>query len=540
MAYKALYRTWRPQKFSEVIGQEHIVQTLRNAVARNKIAHAYLFAGPRGTGKTSMAKIVAKAVNCENPVAGEPCNQCATCRSIQDGTIVDILEIDAASNRGVDEIRELRDKVKYVSSRVKYKVYIIDEVHMLTTEAFNALLKTLEEPPSHVIFILATTEMQKLPLTIISRCQRFNFHSISVESIVDRLQHIADEEKLIVERNALYMIAKYANGGMRDALSVLDQLSMYQQKITTETVFETLGLISFQFLSEIVMAIKEEDGAKILQLLMTTKKSGKNNESILAELINYLRNMLYYKLNQKTEETELIISSDPLFVGLSEAFTEQQLIVILETLNQGNINLKKSEFSEAILEVTILKVLYLEKGSNVKITTNDLREINELKERVKSLEKKIKEVKRNVDLKTVNKEVNQSLNLLEQLYNMREDLLFTKLKDTWLTITQDIKKKKITLHAWLMNGEPVFTTKNEVIIAFRNTMHKETIEREENKKIIEDVIFERLGEKMHLVAVMKNDWDNFINETDNVENNEEDYLVSKAYEIFGDLVEIKD
>ena len=219
MAYQALYRVWRSQTFDDVIGQQHITKTLQNAVAQNKISHAYLFSGPRGTGKTSCARIFAKAINCEQGTTGEPCNQCQTCLNIMEGSAADVLEIDAASNNGVEEIRDLRDKVKYVPTSMRYKVYIIDEVHMLSTGAFNALLKTLEEPPAHVIFILATTEPHKIPLTIHSRCQRYDFKQITIEDIVGRLETVLNGSNIDYENSALPIIARAANGGMRDALS---------------------------------------------------------------------------------------------------------------------------------------------------------------------------------------------------------------------------------------------------------------------------------------------------------------------------------
>src|SRR5690554_264178 len=249
MSYQALYRVWRPSQLADVVGQEHITKTLKNALLQQKLSHAYLFTGPRGTGKTSAAKIISKAINCEKAPVDEPCNECVACKGIQDGTIVDVMEIDAASNNGVDEIRDIRDKVKFAPSAVRYKVYIIDEVHMLSTGAFNALLKTLEEPPSHVIFILATTEPHKIPLTIISRCQRFDFKRISAEAMIERMQYIVEQENMAITKEALEAIALAAEGGMRDALSILDQVISYSEgEADIDDVLAVTGGVSQEML----------------------------------------------------------------------------------------------------------------------------------------------------------------------------------------------------------------------------------------------------------------------------------------------------
>ncbi len=275
--YQASYRLFRPQQFMDVVGQEHITKTLQNALLQQKVSHAYLFSGPRGTGKTTAAKIFAKAINCENGPALEPCNHCSNCTSITSGQSPDVLEIDAASNNGVDEIREIRDKVKFTPSHAKYKVYIIDEVHMLSTGAFNALLKTLEEPPSHAIFILATTEPHKIPLTIISRCQRFDYKRIQQTDIVYRLQQVVDAEQIKIDKESLFAIARAADGGMRDALSLLDQVvSFSHEDISIDDVLTVTGAVSERTLTTLVDSLCQQKTTEVLQSFHELMNAGKD------------------------------------------------------------------------------------------------------------------------------------------------------------------------------------------------------------------------------------------------------------------------
>lgn len=307
MAYQALYRKWRPRTFDSVIGQEAITDTLKNAIKRGKVSHAFLFAGPRGTGKTSCAKIFAKALNCTNLQDGEPCNECANCLAADQGSMPDIMEIDAASNNGVDEIREIRDKVKYAPTEGKYKVYIIDEVHMLSMGAFNALLKTLEEPPEHVVFILATTELQKVPATIISRTQRYNFKRISKADLEKRMKYILDQENIKYEDKALAVIAQVADGGMRDALSILDQLLSYEKEsVNYDDALQITGFADRENIEKILLALLNQDAGQALALTQNELDQGASSKNILDELIDLAtKSLMIIKTGEDKQETFL-------------------------------------------------------------------------------------------------------------------------------------------------------------------------------------------------------------------------------------------
>ena len=305
MSYTALYRKFRPGCFQDVKGQDHIVTTLKNQLKADRIGHAYLFCGTRGTGKTSIAKLFAKAVNCENPIDGSPCNECVTCKAIQAGTSMNVIEIDAASNNGVDNIREIRDEVAYSPTEGKYKVYIIDEVHMLSIGAFNALLKTLEEPPSYVIFILATTESHKIPVTILSRCQRYDFRRISVETLADRLRELAEIEQIDVEDRALTYIAKVADGGMRDALSLLDQCIAFYlgEKLTYDNVLDILGAVDTEVFAEFLDKIADKQITDLMSMIEKLVMQGRELTQFVTDFTWYLRNLMLIQASPDVEDS---------------------------------------------------------------------------------------------------------------------------------------------------------------------------------------------------------------------------------------------
>jgi len=357
MAAQALYRQWRPQTYDEISAQEHVTRTLRNALREGRIAHAYLFAGPRGTGKTSMARILAKAVNCLSQEDDRPCNRCAICRAINEGRLLDLIEIDAASNRGIDEVRDLREKIGFVPSEARYKVYILDEAHMLTEPAFNALLKTLEEPPSHVIFVLVTTEAHKIPLTIRSRCQRFDFRRIPKAEIVARLERIVGEEGLAAEPAALDEIARSATGSLRDAISLLDQLRSYgQEKITLAQVQIVQGSLGSQAVQALVGHLASRDVPAGLAAINRLLAQGVEIRQLLSEVLDYLRQLLLIKVG--AGGVSLDLPSEMLAAMTLQAadFTREELLRAVRSFNQAALELKGGTPSQLPLELTFIEV----------------------------------------------------------------------------------------------------------------------------------------------------------------------------------------
>ena len=359
MSYQALYRKFRPQEFEDVKGQEHIVTTLKNQIKADRIGHAYLFCGTRGTGKTTVAKIFAKAVNCEHPVDGSPCGECPSCRAITEGSSMNVIEIDAASNNGVDNIRQIREEVTYRPTEGRYKVYIIDEVHMLSAGAFNALLKTLEEPPSYVIFILATTEAHKIPITILSRCQRYDFHRISIDTIESRLSDLMEQEQVEVEERAIRYVAKAGDGSMRDALSLLDQCIAFHlgEKLTYENVLEVLGAVDTEVFSRLLRRILDEDVTGAIRILGELIDEGRELSQLVNDFTWYMRNLLLLQSSDDMEEV-LDISKDNL-----EALKEEAALVKPETLiryirvfSELSSQVKFASQKRIMVEIAIIKL----------------------------------------------------------------------------------------------------------------------------------------------------------------------------------------
>lgn len=357
MSYQALYRVWRPQRFSDVVGQGLVVTTLKNAIITNQISHAYLFAGPRGTGKTSAAKIFAKAINCHHQTDGEPCNECPTCQAITAGQLGDVIEIDAASNNGVEEIRDIRDKAKYAPTQADYKVYIIDEVHMLSTGAFNALLKTLEEPPANVIFILATTEPHKIPLTILSRVQRFDFHRISAQDAFERMKFILDQKDLAYDEQALWVIANAAEGGMRDALSILDQaLSFSDNQLALKDALLVTGSVTKQLLKQYFLQVAQGDSAQALATMTEVLGQGKDGQRFIEDLISFIRDILLYQESPDllTLAATGLAAAD--FEELSQAAAAPVLYTMIDTLNEIQEEMRFTTHPDVYLEVLTVRL----------------------------------------------------------------------------------------------------------------------------------------------------------------------------------------
>ena len=439
--YQALYRKYRPKNFNEMIGQDIIVKTLKNAIEKNKISHAYLFTGPRGTGKTSAAKIFAKSVNCTQIVDGMPCEKCECCQQFNNQQNIDIIEIDAASNNGVDEIRELKNKVNLVPSINKYKVYIIDEVHMLSTSAFNALLKTLEEPPSHVIFILATTDPHKVLPTILSRCQRFDFKKVSENKIFERLKYIAEQEKITINDLALKEISRLANGGLRDALSIMDQVVAYSsENITEQDVHEVNGTITQQDLKKIIEYITNNNLLEIFSLVDDYDNSGKNFFKLTEELILFYKNILLAKkVPEYLSDKEKNIYSD--FIDL---YDDTKIIEILNELNITLNNIKNNSNSRLIFELSIIKILNLNnKIIDNNIINHNINNIDEIKINSKD--------ENNIELKNDNIKNNQEQNKkLVELQKIRINNTLSKLNKKYII---DFKEKFKSLNMKILDPD---------------------------------------------------------------------------------------
>ena len=468
MAYQALYRKWRPQKFEDMVGQTAVTKTLKNAIIHHKTSHAYLFTGPRGTGKTSAAKIFAKAINCLNPQDGEPCNDCLLCKGITEGTIGDVIEIDAASNNGVEEIRDIRDKARYAPTQATYKVYIIDEVHMLSTGAFNALLKTLEEPPKNVIFILATTEPHKIPATIISRTQRFDFRRITNDEIIQRLRYILEQEEIAYEEEALSVIARCANGGMRDALSLLDQvISFSDDKVSFEQAIQVSGSLTDDLMIEFVRLLTQQQAQAALLQLQDLLLLGKEASRLIEEWLEFSRDLLVAK------QTGDMIGRSEAFVEFAKEVEEAFLYRFMDALNQTQQEMRFTTKPTISLEVFTIKMAQpLVAVAQQAVPTNQ-DYVSQLEQQLQSLQQQMSQLLQGQGVvapkkatSTPQAKASTYKPNIGEVYKVldaatRKDLIF--IRELWGDLLQMLST---TQRALLKASEPVAASPNGFVLKF--------------------------------------------------------------------------
>ena len=468
MAYQALYRKWRPQKFEDMVGQTAVTKTLKNAIIHHKTSHAYLFTGPRGTGKTSAAKIFAKAINCLNPQDGEPCNDCLLCKGITEGTIGDVIEIDAASNNGVEEIRDIRDKARYAPTQATYKVYIIDEVHMLSTGAFNALLKTLEEPPKNVIFILATTEPHKIPATIISRTQRFDFRRITNDEIIQRLRYILEQEEIVYEEEALSVIARCANGGMRDALSLLDQvISFSDDKVSFEQAIQVSGSLTDDLMIEFVRLLTQQQAQAALLQLQDLLLLGKEASRLIEVCLEFYRDLLVAK------QTGDMIGRSEAFVEFEKEVEEAFLYRFMDALNQTQQEMRFTTKPTISLEVFTIKMAQPVVAVTQQAAPTNQEYVSQLEQQLQSLQQQMSQLLQGQGVvapkkatSTPQAKASTYKPNIGEVYKVldaatRKDLIF--IRELWGDLLQMLST---TQRALLKASEPVAASPNGFVLKF--------------------------------------------------------------------------
>ncbi len=564
MAYLALYREWRPRTFQEIVGQKHVTKTLMNALAQDKVAHAYLFSGPRGTGKTTAAKILAKALNCEQRVGVEPCNACDSCKGIDQGNAMEVMEIDAASNRGIDEIRDLRDKVRLSAARGRIKVYIIDEVHMLTTEAFNALLKTLEEPPQRVVFILATTEVQKIPLTILSRVQRFEFYRVALEDIKTRLTEVVMALGRQVDPVAIQVIAQKSEGGLRDALSILDQCLVQDDPLGVEEVYQVLGMVGETFSAQVVEAFLAADYGKALSNLSQGIEQVRDPRQILRELLEYLRQALLFLT---TKHAPMIVPHLlEKLIQQSQSSGLDRLLLWIEVLLKGEGQLKYATNARLATELLIVEAIHksqstfneagqLKERSSLAVEGARASNSTPIKRQVFDEKPKTRQETTQVDsqLSRVN-EVNTKVSGNNSVVNedteraidplrYREEtskqgnsvgLTLEQIANKWPEVLDNVRKRKKSTHAFLLEGKPGGLDKDTLVLVFKNgfSFHRDKVDQVENRQTVQDVLHQLFGVQLILRGIMENEQEIGSNH-DHEEELDRQALIKRTQDIFG-------
>lgn len=556
MSYIVLSRRYRPKSFNEIVGQKHVVTTLVNALQTNRVAHAYLFAGPRGVGKTSMARILSKALNCQKGTTDTPCNKCSTCNSITSGNDIDVLEIDGASNRGIDEIRNIRQNVGYAPAVSRHKIYIIDEVHMLTKEAFNAILKTLEEPPEHVKFIFATTSPSRVPDTVQSRCQRFDFKNISIPDISDRLAQICKTEKIAAEEEVLQSIAKYARGGLRDSESILDQLASFcHEKITLKDVYDIFGVVSEDKLSSLINSFIEKNPELSIEIFHSVIESGKDIEGFIDQLLLYIRDLLLVSVCKKESDTIETVSGDLNLLRMqSSSFSPETLMYMFQVISESKTKTRDLLQQKIYLEVLFVKLATME----------ELRPLSSVLDKIEGMKKMFEGNVEDTDkaISISKADVTAPAKPGMQAKPSHDSAVLDKkaspdigLADTWSKVMIELQTKKKTTWALLKNARVLSIDDNEAIVEVPKNylFHKERLEKPEEKRIINGCLEEVTGKKIHLkIIVSKNDFQVVDNKSsghgvvqegkskksDDIKN---EPMVKKAIEFFdGSIVNIRE
>ncbi|SHI29117.1 DNA polymerase III subunit gamma/tau [Clostridium intestinale] len=503
MAYKALYREWRPKTFEDIIGQEHVTTTLKNQILTNRIAHAYLFCGTRGTGKTSTSKVFAKALNCLNPHDGEPCNECEMCVKINEGLAIDISEMDAASRNKVENMRDIIDEVQYPPQEAKYKIYILDEVHMLTTGAVNAFLKTLEEPPSNVIFILATTDPQKLPITILSRCQRFDFKRISNNHMVNRLRKIVKEKGVFADDKSLALICRVSDGAMRDALSILDQsISMGDGKVDYDELVSMLGLVTNDHLLKITDAVIEKNIEKTMRVIEDIVFSGKDMSLFIKDLTSHFRNLLMVKVTNNPEEVlDMSEENIELVKGQGERLRIEEIMRDIRILQECEESSKVSKQARLYMELAAIKMCKIEYDTSKEVI---ISRINRIEEAIKSgkiavrakVETKepemVKESKVAQVTRRPEKKEDASINTS---FNEDSKISIDEVKRAWKDILERFKARRaMVVYASLSTGKPVSCNNGVIEIQYEDQygFNKSRLEKPDTSKLVNEVFSEVL------------------------------------------------